>query len=356
MPWKLLPPGRRRKRSPFWYVRGTIGGERFEVSTGKADRASAEVWAAEYVARLGRANDPSPVASFRDAAAAFIAFKRPKLDDERLIKRLQAWFGDRPVNTITHAQIVEAATALHPTGANATRNRKVVGPAAAVLHYAADQGWCSYRRIAKFKVSRKSPREPVSAADMARLMAAAEGQQRLLLALLYETGLRITDALSITWADVDLQAARLKVQISKTDERASLPLSQSLVVLLANAENKAGRLTTWTNRVSVYHWLRPLCRRLGIKYTPHLSRHALASDLLAAGVPDKAAAEYGVWRDPRSLHRYQRVRPENRPDRDVGALLDSGTGRELSPSSSPISGPTVASRSSYAPAKASKRR
>lgn len=356
MPWKLLPPGRRRKRSPFFYVRGTIGGERFEVSTGKTDRASAEIWAAEYVAKLGRADDPSPIVGFTEAANAFIAFKRPTLDDERLIIRLKTWFRDRPANNITHAQIVEAALALHPSASNGTRNRKVIGPAAAVLHYAADQGWCEYRRFAKFRVSRKSPREPARAADVGRLLAAVDGPKRLILAILYETGLRISDALSLHWEDVDLQAGRVKVRISKTDDSASLPLSSSLVVLLANTPEKVGRLTPWTSRMSVYRWLRPLCRQMGIKYTPHLSRHALASDLLEAGVPDKAAAEYGVWRDPRSLHRYQQVRPEGRPGRDVGSLLADGTGGELSPSSSPLLGHAGASRSSYAPAKAVKKR
>lgn len=320
MPWKLVAPG---KRGKFWTARGTFAGRRREASTGQVDRESAERWAADWVAEIYRNTvpDAADAVTFRDAARAFVHFKRPTLADERLILALADWFADKPIRTITHAHLVDAARALRPHGSNATRNRKVIGPAAAVLHYAADQGWCEYRRFKKFAVSRKSPREPVSDADMGRLLAATEGPQRLLLAILYETGLRITDALSIAWDDVDLRAGRLSVRISKTDDSASLPLSPSLVVELANVTDKMGRLTPWTNRVSVYRWLRPLCRRLGIVYTPHQSRHALASALLAAGVPDKAAADYGAWRDPRSLQRYQQVRPELRPERDSGALL-----------------------------------
>lgn len=320
MPYKLLPPG---KRGPFWYIRGKIAGRRREVSTGQADREGAEKWAAEYVAAIHRDRPPddADAVTFAHAAQAFIHFKRPTLDDERLILSLAAWFKDTLVKGITHAHLVDAARALRPRGSNATRNRKVIGPAAAILHYAADQGWCEYRRFKKFTVSRKSPREPATDADMARLLAATDGPHRMLLALLYETGLRISDALSIRWEDVDLQAGRVSVRISKTDDYASLPLSPSLVVLLANMPDKTGRITPWTSRMSVYRWLRPMCRRMKINYTPHLSRHALASALLAAGVPDKAAADYGVWRDPRSLQRYQQVRPEHRPERDAGLLM-----------------------------------
>lgn len=328
MSYRLLPPG---KRGPYWYIRGKIAGRRREVSTGQTDLARAEKWAAEYAAALHRDTvpDAADAVSFAHAAQAFIHFKRPLLDDERLILALSSWFADRPLKSITHAHLVDAARALRPRGSNATRNRKVIGPAAAVLHYAADQGWCEYRRFKKFAVSRKSPRQPVSDADMGRLMAATDGPHRLLLAILYETGLRISDALSLAWNDVDLTAGRVSVRISKTDDYASLPLSPSLVVMLANMPSRAGRILPWTNRVSVYRWLRPLCRRLGIAYTPHQSRHALASALLAAGVPDKAAADYGVWRDPRSLQRYQQVRPELRPERDAGRLYPADLGETL---------------------------
>lgn len=322
MSYKLLPPGRRGK---FWTARGTFAGRRREASTGQTVREDAERWAADWAAGIYRHEvpDASDAVTFGRAAQAFIHFKRPTLDDERLILALADWFKDRPVKILTHAHLVDAARALRPHGSNATRNRKIIGPAAAVLHYAADQGWCEYRRFKKFAVSRKSPREPVSDADMGRLMAATDGPHRLLLAILYETGLRISDALSLAWNDVDLTAGRVSVRISKTDDSASLPLSPSLVVLLANMPGRVGRVLPWTSRMSVYKWLRPLCRRLGIAYTPHQSRHALASALLAAGVPDKAAADYGVWRDPRSLQRYQQVRPEHRPERNAGSLLGS---------------------------------
>jgi len=50
----------------------------------------------------------------------------------------------------------------------------VIAPAAAVLHYAADQKWCSYQRLPKFKESRKSSREPATEETLSLILANVE--------------------------------------------------------------------------------------------------------------------------------------------------------------------------------------
>ncbi len=139
--------------------------------------------------------------------------------------------------------------------------------------------------------------------------------------MLYELGLRIMDTLRIEWANIDLTTARVRVRISKTDDWASLELSGALVAMLANLPSKRARLFPWSTTRGVYGWLKPLRDRLGVTYTPHMSRHALATAASDAGIPDKKAAELGVWRDARSLHRYQHVRPDAIPGRSAGSLI-----------------------------------
>ena len=78
---------------------------------------------------------------------------------------------------------------------------------------------------------------------------------------------------------------------------------------------------SWSTNRGVYGWLKPLTDKLGVRYTPHMSRHKLATDADAANIPDKRAALLGVWQDPRSLHRYQHVRPDAIPGRNAGKLL-----------------------------------
>ncbi len=59
-------------------------------------------------------------------------------------------------------------------------------------------------------------------------------------------------------------------------------------------------------------------------YTPHLSRHALATDLRALGWDMRAIAERGVWRDERSAGRYTHHHATDTPGRSVGILRQGG--------------------------------
>jgi integrase len=352
MSYKLIPPGKRRNR--HYWLRGTIAGERVEVSTGCETRQATQAWAADYVARLEGQRVPGigEVAAFERAAELYKA-AHPHLSkgDIRLVDAVAKYFGDKgkACHEVVHADLVAASDELKPGRSASTKNRKVIGPAAAVLHYAANNQWCTYQRIEKFWVSRKSNREPARDEDLALLIANVEAPprrkkfgrkadynvafKRLLLLMLYELGLRIGHLLTVRWDDVDLQAARLKVRIPKSDEIASLELSPVIVTELANLTSaigadrpalgrrvdRRGRLFPWTTNRGVHAWLKPLTDRLGIKYTPHMSRHKLATD--AQVLPDKKAAELGVWKDPRSLHRYQHVRPEAIPGRSAATLL-----------------------------------
>lgn len=343
---KYLPPG---KRGANWYIIGRDTSGRFEYSTGQRTRGRAEAFAEQFLAERARRRVPgrSETVAF-DAAAGFYKAAKPHLSkvDIRLVDAVARHIGNVDCRRVTHATLVEAANALYPRGSNATKNRKVISPAAAILHYAAEQEWCDDRRFAKFAVSRKSNREPASDDTMRLLLANCasparkhpngrkhdhnQAHKRVLLAMLYELGLRISDTLRMEWSGIDLRAARARVRISKTDDSASLELSPALVAMIANLPRRGGRLFPWSTTRGVYAWLKPLRERLGVTYTPHMSRHALATAASDANIPDKKAAELGVWRDPRSLHRYQHVKPDAIPGRNAGILMGAGNRRERS--------------------------
>lgn len=326
MRYRLFPPG---KRGPFWYCRGRLNGKPFEFSCRTADRAAAE---ARATAKLGEvisgALPTKGQVTFRQAAIAYKAFRKPRPDDVKWIDKLAAWFDRREIGEILHAHLVEAAEEMLPGKKAGTKNRGVIGPAAAVLHYAAEQGWCQYRRFRRFEEDRRSPRKPVSDQAMGMLLKATFGHQRMLLAILYETGLRLSDAMFLTEEDVDLPAGHMLVTIKKTGERLQVNISPDVIAMIASLSRCGrGRLFPWPARWSVYRWLRPLCKTLGITYTPHMSRHALATDLQRRRIPDKEAAEHGAWRDPRSLHRYQHASPAPLAGRRAGALYGENAGK-----------------------------
>lgn len=320
MGYKLLAPGTRRNNRTY-IVRGSIGGRRFEARTNTAIKAAAEQWAVEYIGKLAGGALSGPVLTFGQAAAAYTALKRPRADDEKNILLLARWFGDKPLRDIVGADLVAAAHMLKPTSGDATKNRAIITPGSAVLHYASEQGWCPYGRHRRLKVSRRSPRRPASDDVMRLLLANTEGHRHLLLAWLYETGLRITDTLRLTDADLDLRRGMVRIGSSKTDDHGVIGLSPELVAMLATTPRcTGGRVFPWRDRHGVYRWLRKLARRLGVTYTPHLSRHALATDLRAAGWDMRAIAERGIWRDERSAGRYTHHRAADTPGRSVGIL------------------------------------
>lgn len=339
MPFKLYPPG---ERGPCWYVRGTDSGGPFEASTHKETKRDAARWV-EEVFLPGRARTRVPGAGesigFADAARFYKAFRNLSKVDERMVDRVAAHLGDIDCRSITQAQLVAAATEMKPAASDATKNRQVIGPAAAVLHYAADQQWCEYRRLSKFAESRVSSRAPATDATMARLFEHIEdpreelapqwngvdpnlAHKRLLLAMLFELGLRLMDNLRIDWSRIDVGAGTLAVRISKTDQWATLQLSPVIVAMLANLPNRQGRLfPSWTTSRAVYAWLDRVKKRAGVTYSPHLSRHAMATAAGLKRIPDAEAAKLGAWADPRSLHRYQHVAPEPIPGRNAGFLV-----------------------------------
>lgn len=326
MGYKLLPPGTRRNNTSY-IVRGSVGGIRFEERSGKTTREDADRWAVNYIAGLTSGGPTGPVLTFAGAADAYIALKRPRKDDDKNIRLISRFLGDKPLRDIVGADLVAAAHALKPHVKDVTKNRAIITPGSAVLHYAAEQGWCSYGRHRRLKASRRSSRRPASEETMRLLLANTTGHKHLLLAWLYETGVRITDTLRLHDSDLDLQRNRVRVRSSKTDDHGDIGISPELVAMLATTPRcMAGRVFPWRDRHGVYRWLRKLTKRLGVTYTPHLSRHALATDLRALGWDMRAIAERGIWRDERSAGRYTHHHATDTPGRSVG-ILRQGRGK-----------------------------
>ena len=215
----------KRPGSPFWYVRGTFAGRAVYASTKERDKADARRFARAVEIKLARsAGEKCHADTFQDAAALYLEAKPHNRDPWRAnIERMCAVIGDRLLVDIRQHVLVDAANALYPNCKPSSKNSLVFAPAAAVLHYAAENDLCPYVRVKKLK-----ERSPTSRAmrkeDAARLIAAADGKLKLLLVFLFTQGWRISDALRLQWTDIDLNAATVRYRISKTDECMTMPL------------------------------------------------------------------------------------------------------------------------------------
>lgn len=304
---KLIPPGK-RKGNQFWVARGRILGKDVEFSTRERDKGRAEIRAGEVIAELlaGRAaTDPDKV-TFRHAAEAYTAWRKPDWEEVGRINKLTSVLGAKLVSAMTTADLVACADQLYPDHKASSRNRLVITPASAILHYAAEQKWCAWLRIRRFKESRPQTRalrqEPAQA-----LIAASEGIVRVFLLFLFGQGMRVSDALAITWEQIDLTRGVLLAKIRKTDKTREKALHPEVQVALANLPNegRSGRVFPFADRWAVYRAINPIALHLGITFTPHMARHSLGRWLNAAGAGQRTIMDALDHADPKSSIRYQ---------------------------------------------------
>ena len=327
MPYKLWAPGT-RKGNRKWLARGTVDGRRFEKVL-EAKNSTAAAKEAEILVGSLRAVGPDTVVPFEDAADAYMAGKDLGKQDIAYIERLKIHFKGTPVSDVLGTHLIAAAHALAHGTKNSNKNRAVITPASYVLHFASEQGWCQERRFRRLPTSRRSPRKPVPTSTMQLLLAKTDGEKRAFLAWLYETGQRITASLEMMRDDIDLDRRIAKVTSDKTDDHGQIEISPRLAAMIeALPVRQNGRVFPWGDRHNVYRWLKPLCKELGVSYTPHQSRHAMATDLRALGYDMKAIAELGLWRDERSAGRYVHHRSSAAPERGVDILMGEKRGKK----------------------------
>ena len=164
------------------------------------------------------------------------------------------------------------------------------------------------RRAIALKAPRKLPRVFTVAEAQAILDACDRLRDRFLFALLYETGMRIGEALGLRHED--LSAAEREVAVvprhnangarTKSREPRTVPASVELLRLYADyLHGEYGDLDSdyvfvnlWGQPhghplayPAVYDLVRRLRRRTGIDFDPHWCRHTAATRMLRDGVP-----------------------------------------------------------------------
>jgi integrase len=365
---KLYAPGE-RKGNRFYVARGgdTDAKEEYEYSTRTTDKSLAQERAAVFHARwLGdrTPGDDAEDVTFAQAVAYYKIAATPKPYDITRLDALTAEIGHRMVRSITSGEVIVLAEKMRPlaTHTNETRNRDVVTMISAVMKVAAERKWAPEQKFKRFKVPKHSTRRPAKDADLrklldrldlecaearallarpmpkvadrrklmqvvaarnnARIRVQATPYRRALLLLLYEVGMRITDLVTLNDQRLELELARFWTLISKTQTPKYTEISVDLVVELANLPRMSdGRVFPWGDRHAVYRWLTPLCDRAEVTYTPHMSRHAMATAFKLMGMSDDDIARHHDWADARSVARYTHSAPARTEGRTAAALL-----------------------------------
>lgn len=320
------------RRGEIWHYRGTVAKRRLRGSTGTADKEKALEYATEKEseARRGNIYGPSAVLTFAQAAILYLQAEKPT----RYVAKVAAYWKNKPVHKINSGAVRQAAIVIHPNAPGATRNRQVIVPTQAIINHAASLDLCPHLKVKRFPVVTKS-KEPATADWIEAFMSNASPHLGALACFMFLTGARITEALSVTWSDVDLSRGRAIIRQGKLggDER-SAHLPPVLVAAIANIEGDR-KPKTKVFGYSTYHtakwpWRAAIARAGIADLTFHSCRHGFATSMLHAGVDVITVTKLGGWKDAKHVFStYGHAMEDDTLADRIGTKIDTNGARKM---------------------------
>lgn len=314
MPLYLSPP--RPGRSQFWRVRGKYLGVSVDRSTETDDRAKAERLLRRWQEDIERgvyAGRDAP--TFAGAAASYMNSGR----DRRFIAPLLKHFGLATLASIDQAAVDRAAVTIYPEASPATRARQVYVPVAAILHHAGVQITLRKPKGAK-GVNRTfwfTPDQFFKLLDGAQRV---DARIAAYIAFLTYCGPRLSEALRLEWADVDIERRYAYLRTTKNGEPqpvhltafvaqmlAALPRTYHNPVLRRDFEYKT--VFGMTKKMA-YEALAEAEKLSGVTIPPGVAFHAFRHTYGAwqrryGGLDTSALVQTGRWKDRSSAARYE---------------------------------------------------
>jgi site-specific recombinase XerD len=311
---------KRRPKSPYWIIRGTLRGIRVEESTGTSDKRVAEEIRAKREAEIlaqsiyGR----RATATFAAAALSYLEQGGSKRFTAPVIRH----FGTTLLARIDQDALDQGAKKVYPNASPSTRNRQFFAIASSILHHAAKRGWCAPPIIER-------PAAPpgrirwltIDEAD--NLITACSEHLRPLVIFMLYTGARTGEALWLDWRDVDLSRAHVQFPKTKNGDARGVGLHPRAIAALANLK---GRTSEVFRRPDGKPYSRPrsaddtsagtriktgfkaACKRAGITdFHPHDCRHTWATWHYQENRDIGGLMKLGGWKSERMVMRYAHV-------------------------------------------------
>lgn len=309
MPFTLFPP--KPGRSPYYRVRGREFGIRLNRSTQTSDKREAQRFLAAWREDAKRQaleapKNEKPVLTFAKAATAYMQADRPA----RFLSPLIRYFGLTPVSEIDQAAIDAAAQKLYPDATPQTRNRQVYSPVSAILRHAGVT-----LPLRRPKGAQGRPRTAHLTQDEAfALLDAASGLHErfgALLTFLLYTGVRLSEALRLEWADVDLDRATAIIRETKNGQAVTVHLPADVTACLAKLPRRAS-VFGLTKSGRLYNLLADAESQAGLVLPPrsafHTLRHTHATwRRIYTGADTTALTNTGLWKSRNAAAVYEHV-------------------------------------------------
>lgn len=237
--------------------------------------------------------------TFSDAAESYIQHG----GEQRYLAPLLKRFGDQQVTAITPLGVHNAAAELYPEATPSTRNRQVLTPMRAVLFHAHELGWRMPARIRPLRCPKPKTAPPASRRWLERFIEQCDEDNlpHLAACVLFMnlTGARVSEAIDLLGAQVDLRGRTALLLKTKTDVNSRRFLPDHLLERIRDLGIRPGeRVFRYSSRFSVNERIKAVCERAGLPYkSSHiLGRHSFATNALNAGVSVRVAMDAGGWK------------------------------------------------------------
>jgi integrase/recombinase XerD len=226
--------------------------------------------------------------------------KTAKDKQRQLMANLLPFFGRMHPDFITPAQI-EAYKLQRIQEAGKPIHRSInleILCLSAMVKWGTRNGLCSdpLCRVDRLPIKRTVP-QPLTPEETRSFVLALPASKKPLFLVMAWGGLRINEARSLRWDQIDLQGGVAGNVAGKGGRGRTVPFPRGLVELLAGMERKGPYLfpnpKTGLPVKDLRATIKTACRKAGItkRVHPHLFRHGFATHLLESGVDLRAIQE-----------------------------------------------------------------
>jgi integrase len=285
-----------------WRIRGSLGGRRYDESTGTDSRAHAEAILARRQKEILDAHTfgPERTTSFGEAVETYVRSG----GEVRFLEPLVRAFGPRRMADITQADVMRFIAERYPSTGPQGVNRQVYTPLIAIYRIAHKASMGPMPAFIRPKIERKAAVRFATDEDLQRILPACSPRLVGAVLLMSLGGARASEACRVVDPDVDWIRGDITLRETKNGSPRVVCAGASLMAALSPLRGTAGPLFGFASRYSLNQALGRACERAGIlpAFSTHeVGRHAFAARHLREGRTLLEVQKLGDWKSYRMV-------------------------------------------------------
>lgn len=290
------------KNSGIWYINYiNLNGKRVRKSLGTKDKKLAQLKLKEIEVELAKGRLGFTVnISLGEFLKKYLEWskntksKNTYITDEKTINNLLEYFGEKIKLSQINLQKLEGwkIWLVDTLGYSKTTANIRIRHAKAMFNKAVEWQFLEKspsERLKQYTTPKGKP-DFLTLKEIKKLFSVIENKTHLaVFNLLFWTGMRIAEAVNLTWDDVDFKEMVIKVRSKKTwhtkdYKERHIPIHPELVPHLEHLKKVNSEKVLPYKYPTVEHLFQKYSQKSGIRVSPHLLRHSIATALASMGI------------------------------------------------------------------------